>query len=511
MPPSPTFRPVRGVLAGGHAATLRAGRRALEAGGNAWDAAAAALLASFVAEPCMSSPGGGLLATVLEADGRALALDAFCATPRRWRPEGERDFRPVTVDFGSTTETFHAGWASVAVPGALAGLDALAGRGRLPRAELVAPALALAREGCAVDRFQAYDFRLLEGILRLDRAAAAPFFGPDDRPLGEGRVQRLPGLADFLEAWSREGPGWWAAGEPGAALEALMRERGGQLDRADLRAYRVAWREPLRAAVHGWALHTAPAPSAGGSVLALTLALLEDTGEPGPAGFATALAGALREAHAARRDPAGMAPETRAALAALAGEHVFAGGGTPPAGGTTHFSVLDEEGRCVALSVSNGEGSGCWLPGTQVQLNNMLGEAALFPAGFHRGPNGARVSSLMAPTVARRGAFRLALGSGGAGRIPSALAAVLYRVAALGTDPAEAVAAPRLHEQGGELHLEPGLPAGALPPGHRVRVWQGPDMFFGGVHAVWQDGPHRHAVADARRFGSTDRCDGGGA
>jgi gamma-glutamyltranspeptidase/glutathione hydrolase len=574
-----------GIVSAGHALTADAARRMFAEGGNAFDAAAAALLASFVVEPCMSSPGGGVFATCRESNGAVRVLDAFCNTPQRWPgPEDEAhalDFRAVDIDFGQTTERFYAGWASVAVPGAMAALDALTAKGRLPKAVLAEPALEAARKGHAIDAFQAYDFILLEPILRLDPLAAAAFFervpseswprsGPSARPSaglkagletgleagldagleaeletglkagledglaagqpmraataarglrlkGEGEALRQPGLARFIEAWTLAEPDWFYRGEPARALADAMRENGGLLQAADLEAYQAVWRDPLRLELNGMELCTNPAPSAGGSMLCLSLALMEQAGEPGARGFAQSLAWALAETGALRRKadqhywpprPEDWAADLEAALERLQGEHIFEHPEGPgPAGGTTHFSILDAEGQAVALSSSNGEGSGTWMADWGLQWNNMLGEAALFPEGFHRGPLGQRVGSLMTPSLLIGPSFCMALGSGGAGRIPSALAAVAYRIAFLDESPDLAVEAPRMHWQDGVLEMEPGLDAGFLPPGSRSHVWTAPNMFFGGVHAAWQNGPQRHAIADARRHGHCARWD----
>ena len=111
-------------ISAGHHITAKAAAEILKDGGNAVDAAIAAFFASFVAEPCMSSAGGGAFANVL-FEGKVRLYDFFCQTPRQKRPVSAINFFPVTVDFGDTTEDFHVGHGSVAVPGAIAGMFAL--------------------------------------------------------------------------------------------------------------------------------------------------------------------------------------------------------------------------------------------------------------------------------------------------------------------------------------------------------------------------------------------------
>ena len=132
-------------------------------------------------------------------------------------------------------------------------------------------------------------------------------------------------------------------------------------------------------------------------------------------------------------------------------------------GGTTHISVTDAAGNAASMSLSNGEGSGYFAPGTGVMLNNMLGEDDLHPEGFHASPPGQRVASMMSPSLLMRdGAVRLVLGSGGSKRIRTALVQVILDFIDFGMDVADAVAAPRIHWDGEHLQLEPGFAPDAV-------------------------------------------------
>ena len=193
-----------------------------------------------------------------------------------------------------------------------------------------------------------------------------------------------------------------------------------------------------------------------------------------------------------------------------------AGPGQVPTG-TTHVSVVDAEGGFVALTTSNGSGSGTVVPGWGVALNNMLGEEDLRPADGSALPPGARMGSMMAPTLVELAdGSRTALGTGGSERIRSALLDVLVRLIDEGRPLAAAVDAPRVHLTGtGPVHLEPGLPDQDLVeldelarrrgwPG--LEPWPQANLFFGGVHAVRRtaDGSVE-AVGDARRIGLRGR------
>jgi gamma-glutamyltranspeptidase/glutathione hydrolase len=132
------------------------------------------------------------------------------------------------------------------------------------------------------------------------------------------------------------------------------------------------------------------------------------------------------------------------------------------------------------------------VPGTGVILNNMLGEEDLNPLGFHRIRPGRRVPSMMAPTVVLRdGEILLAVGSAGSNRIRSAILQTVVRVVEQGMGPAEAIAAPRLHAEGGVVQAEPGIDPAALArlEARGVTVARRPEinLFFGGVQAVARD------------------------
>jgi len=233
----------------------------------------------------------------------------------------------------------------------------------------------------------------------------------------------------------------------------------------------------VRARRAGAWIWTNPPPAFGGAIVLEALGLVPTTGNPW-----AELPEALRRATARHR----------------------AGAQVPR--GTTHLSVIDSQGHVAALSLSNGSGSGTVASG--IALNNMLGEADLHPGGFHSLPPGARLSSMMAPTlVAADDGSLLVLGTGGSERIRSALTQVLLRSLDLREDLARAIAAPRLHATEDIIDIEPGFPADfvtAMAKGHSpVREWPSADLFFGGVHAVSRDPDGRvTAAADLRRGGA---------
>ena len=471
------------AVAAGNADTAGAAAAALRAGGNAVDAAVAAGFASAVTEPGLSSLGGGGFLLAAPAGGTERLLDFFVDAPGRGRDTARLvpSFLPVTLRFAGADQVFHAGWGSVAVPGCLDGyLHAARALGRLPLAQLVAPAAALARDGTVVDAAQAQLLVLLEDILTLTPDGRA-VFAPHGRLLRAGDRMRNVALADLLDDVGRGTVTGFAS--LAGALDAAAERAGALLSADDVAAYTVVEREPLRAAYRGAELLTNPPPSFGGGlVLAALLELAEQPALSGSPADTLRLAGAL---------------------VAMSERHVA---GPTAVRGTTHVSVVDGDGGLAAMTMSNGSCSGVFAPGTGIQLNNVMGEADLHPQGFSATSPGVRIGSMMAPTVLRTAdGTRTALGSGGSERIRSALlcalTALVDRAATLG----EAVAAPRLHWDRTVLQVEPGLRRDVLTrlqAERDVHEWARRDLNFGGVHAVSRrtDGSV-DAAGDARRGG----------
>ncbi len=250
----------------------------LRRGGNAFDAVAAAGFASFVAEVTLTSAGGGGFLTGYRRDGaEAFLLDFFCDMPGRGRVRhvSPETFFPVHVDFGSTTQVFHVGPASVAVPGSAAGLFAVHNRyGRLPVATVIQPAVRLARKGVVVNRYQDNFFRLLRPILTLTEEGRS-IFTPCGTLLKEGDRLYLKNFADTLETLAKEGPRILYEGPLAKGICQQFAGNGGLLSLEDLMSYEVITRRPLRFDYRDHTVLTNPPPSAGGGLIALILKILE--------------------------------------------------------------------------------------------------------------------------------------------------------------------------------------------------------------------------------------------
>jgi gamma-glutamyltranspeptidase/glutathione hydrolase len=466
--------PEPGVVAAGHPLTAEAGAEVLRAGGNAVDAALAAMLTSFVTEPLLTGLGAGGYMLVAAPGREDVLLDFFVAAPSA----GDRaPLAPVEVSFGDAVQVFNVGAASCGAYGNPAGVSAAAERfGTVPLAELAAPAAALARAGVRVNAQQAYLFEILAPITEHTPESCALFM-PAGRPLLEGETHRDPALADALERLAAEGPAPFYTGDVAEAVVDWVTARGGTLTRADLAAYEAVPREPVRVGYRGREVLTNPPPSAGGTLLAYTLALLERCEPPPSPGE---LVAAMERAQEER---------TPAFLEGLSAPAFLERFMASRLGSTTHISVLDAGGWACAVTCTNGEGSGLVVPGTGVHVNNMMGEQDLSPLGFFMHPPGRRLPSMMAPTVVLAGGEpELVLGSAGSNRIRSALLQVIVNVLDGGMDAATAVEAPRLHYEDGLVYTEPGIDTAPLEEsGRTLARFRERTLFFGGCQAVERD------------------------
>lgn len=500
-----------------------AGARMADEGGNAVDAALAAALTAVATHPGMCSFGGSGFVTVWPAAGPPVTVDGAHEMPGRDLPPERfgNGLVEVHLEYGGGVDTT-VGPGSVATPGLLAALSLAADRyGTLPWRELVEPAYERAVRGFPMPpschAFLAHAHEAIYGRDPRSRAA----LHRDGRLLEPGETIQVEGLADTLRHIADEGAETMYGGELGRRVAEHVEEGGGVVTLRDLEEYRPVVREPLFASLDGWRAATNPPPAAGGAAVAAMLARMgEGPGEEWTASDVERLVEVQSTVLRAlrRRMEAGEALEpTVRRLAerreAGAGDDPGARPGRGPdaapssSGATIQISAVDGDGTACAVTVSDGYGSGIMPPGTGIWLNNCLGEKELNPRGYHALAPGTRLPSNMAPTVAQGpDGRRLALGSPGAERIPTAVLHVLLNFVRAGMPLREAIEAPRLHvERIGSrprVAFEPGLPVGdvRLP----VRKFAGPHMFFGGVEAaLWTPGGAFETWADSRRTGGT--------
>jgi len=506
----------KGAIAAGHQETANAAEEILNDGGNAFDAAVAAQFTACVAEPVLCSLGGGGFLLADPVGGSRTVYDYFVQTPNTLQV-GDLDFRSIIADFGFAQQEFHIGAGSVATPGMVKGLFAVyKDLCSMPLERLIEPAVHLARKGVEINEFQGEVFEIIKPIY-LSTAQSRSLFGKTDNPnilKGRGDVLKLTDFADFLENLAQEGEDLFYKGEIASSVDEICREKGGFLTREDFEEYQVIKRKPLHFYCLGNDIYLNPPPSSGGVLVAFALKLLSSLPEndrPVNDTDWAVLTSFLQESTEKARvdamvknsDPDLENMLDRTSIDAYRDEVLNK---KESFRGTTHMSIIDEEDNVASLTLSNGEGSGLLIPGTNIMLNNMLGEEDLNPNGFHRWSPNSRMTSMMAPGIATdRNSGIMAFGSGGSTRIRTAILQLLIHTFFRDMDLESAVMSPRLHVESGFLHMEQGLEKKAvlkLTENYpENRSWDRKSLFFGGTHVSAKRGKTYQAVGDPRRGG----------
>lgn len=495
-------------------ATVAAGRQVAQAGGNAVDIAVGAALAATVSEALMCSLGGSAFIHVKRPGSHPELIDGADAMPRVPETElnrGQRAWREATVPYGDGISV-NVGHASVAVPGMLRALElAWQRHGSLPWAEVVAPGAALARAGTTVGQTLGMWLGMAGKAIFHDQAESrATFFPNGAEPLVQGEFYRPPNLHQSLELVAREGADALYRGDLGAAFADEISGNGGYVTREDLAAYTAQVRRPITLRSHGYQLALNPPPSIGGAMAGSMIQLYDAHWREGmSAAEKMLLIARIQRTMFDLRHSEGSADwgSERAELILQKPwlERFFHKTFSP---NTMHMSVATGDGSVVAITMSNGYGSGISIPGTGIPTNNSLGEPELNPAGYFRIPAGGRLVSNMSPTVVWNDAgMALAMGSPGASRITTTILQGWVRLGFENMGFEDMVRAPRLHVEkiDGEFVLqhEPGIDTSLAGEHFALRRFEGPDMYFGALNVAGLDEDGRlHALADTRRQGA---------
>ncbi len=487
----------------------RAGVAMAEAGGNAVDAAVAAIVVSMATEPGICSLGGGAFATIRVPGQPTVTIDGNVEMPGRGRaPDGfGGGIRELWTEYGGGTRMV-IGHGTVATPGAVAALERAVDRyGALPWSAVLEPAIEIAEEGFPLGHASRYYLEYVHDDLFGWQGESYRAIHDGDRLYDAGEPVVVPGLADSLRLLARDGAAALHRGALGEAITTDILDNGGILSMDDLSAYEVRERPALRAEVAGWRLWTNPPPAIGGATMLAMLLLLGESPHniwtPEDRRRMVEVQDAVlghRDRHIDGADDVGAEVERLLALVE-AGELPVGGSGS-----TVHTSAVDADGVACAVTASAGYGSGVMAPGTGIWLNNCLGEIELVPRGPHSLRPGTRVPTNMAPTVgAGPNGGVLAIGSPGADRITTAIVQTLANYLIGGMELQASIDHPRIHVRYGDEVVigveEPLELPGELP--HRVRSYPFHAMFFGGVGVaeLRADG-ELVAAADPRRDGS---------
>ena len=504
----------RGAIAAGHPLTAEAGAKAMREGGNAVDAAVAAMLTSFIAESPLTGIGAGGFMLIHTPSGESHLLDFFVSSPQTVAPAADQT--EFMVDFDGALQQFNGGAPTCGVYGTAAGLwSALDRFGTMPMTELARPAIELSRAGVPTSEVHAFLYRILAPILTAWPEGRA-VYAPDGNMPQVGELLLLPEFGDAIERLAEDGPEPFYSGEIAQKVADFVTANGGTISREDLASYAVIDRKPGETEYRGHRVITNPPPSSGGLLIADSLVHLGQGTQVQAGDLVAAMDFANRGRD--REFVEGLQREgfwdefLTSGASWLTGDHdAVSGGGALPEsllGSTTHISVLDEAGLAVSVTCSNGSCSGVIVPGTGISMNNMLGEMDLNPLGVENNRGGERVTSMMSPTVVLKdGEPRIVVGSAGSNRIRSAVLQTIVNVIDREMSIEDAVKAPRVHFEDGMVQAEPGIDGLALEAiqkaGTPVAQWDRTNLFFGGCQAVGRDaGGELAGGGDPRRGGA---------
>lgn len=454
------------------------GVEVLKKGGNAVDAAVAVGYALAVLYPNAGNIGGGGFMTIRFKDGKSTFLDfreraPLAATKTMYL---DKDGKPVK---GASLD----GYLAVGVPGSVAGFEMAREKyGTQTREDLMAPAIAYAKDGFILDQGDAASFASNTARLAKDPAAAAIFLKPDGKPYGAGERLLQPDLAASLAAISEKGTDAFYKGAIADAIVKASGAKGGILAKADFEQYAVRELKPVSCTYRGYEITSSPPPSSGGVIICEILNVLEGYPlsylGPGSADTVHVMVEAMRHAYVDRNsalgDPDfvdnpvsklldnGYAKDIRDKIdpfrAGVSQDLMPKGFGESKE--TTHYSIIDNDGNAVAVTYTlNGSfGAGVVADGTGILLNNEMDDFTQKPGvpnlyGLVQGeanaiqPKKTPLSSMSPTVVAKDGKPFMVIGSPGGSRIITITLEAIVNVIDHGMNIQEAIDAPRIHHQ----------------------------------------------------------------
>ena len=469
-----------GMVVAQEATAARIGVDILQKGGNAVDAAVATGFALAVTYPRAGNIGGGGFMVIHRAGGGDVTIDY-----RETAPAAINSKSFLDAEGSADPQKSRESALGIGVPGTVAGLALAAekyGSGKFTLAQLIAPAIALARDGVPIAGDMA-DVLPLD-LPRLARwpSSAKIFLKADGTALAEGDRLIQPDLADTLEAIAKQGPQAFYDGSIAQKLAAAVKDAGGVMTADDLKHYRAIERTPIRGSYRGFDIISMPPPSSGGIALVEMLNILEgyELAQDDRTQQLFLMVEAMKRAYADRAwflgDPdvvqipvarlisKSYAEKWRATIdpaRATPASEVHPGHPAAPEGrNTTHFSVVDNFGNAVSntYTLNFSYGVGLVAAGTGVVLNNELDDFAAKPEapnaygliGYEAnapGPGKRPLSSMTPTIVLKDGKPFLVTGSPGGSLIINVVLQIVTDVIDRGLDIAAAVSAPRVHNQ----------------------------------------------------------------
>ena len=514
-----------GMIVAPEAFAAEAGARVLAGGGNAVDAAVACAFVQGVVDPHDTSVGGYVLlnmhapgdapdtSTILDAPATAGSL----TSPDMW---ADRYIGPNPDGWGFFLrgKPNELGYTSICTPGTVRGLATILKRwGTLSLREAVEPAARLAEVGFVVDkRIAGYwqasaaypEATSVLDMVRANREASRIYLKQDGSPYTTGQVIRNPDYATTLRKIGEAGPDEFYTGELGSRIASDLAAGGAHVTASDLAGYRLRDVDPVTGTYRGYTIATSQAPHGGPTLIEILnilegwdLAALGHNTAPYVLRVSLAMKAAFadRNRHLGDPDFVGVplgwmtskerASEWRAEIEA--GREIVVD--LMPAGspGTTHVSVVDGAGACVALTHSLGGSSGVISPGLGFMYNNSMINFHPLPGHPNSIAPGKGRTTGMSPTIVyREGRPVLVIGAPGATKIVTAVAQVIVNVIDFGMGVQEAVYAPRFDSQGGPILTQIRIPESVCDLVQAQHAVQRLPTAYGGialVHAIGID------------------------
>jgi gamma-glutamyltranspeptidase / glutathione hydrolase len=505
-----------------------AGLAILKQGGNAIDAATAAALAVGVTNPASCGiGGGGFMLIYIAKEGKFYALDYRETAPHAASADMfYRDGHP-------NEELAKVGPLAIAVPGEIAGIDAALKRfGTMKFQQVAAPAIKLARDGFPISEHLAGEIKSNASMLAMDEGLKEVFLKEDGSAPAAGEKIYEKKLADTIERLDNTPVAKFYDGPIGKELVSSLQDHGGIITADDLTDYQPVWRDPLHRAYHGMVVYAMPPPSSGGVVLEM-LGMLEPGHLPGlrinsppylarlievmrqgfidrslyadPVYVHVPLDVLLSPTHINEARERALHQKSPAALAAEAHDH-----------GTSNLCVVDEAGDVVALTttINTVFGARMTVPKLGIILNDEMDDFSVSPGipnayklvgtdANSIAPGKRPLSSMTPIIVMKDGNPVMTAGGSGGPTILSGVLQVTLNILDSHMSPAQAVAEPRIHEQGSPdvVIVEEAMPAATqrelAQMGYKLRVV--PNL--GAVSAITIEPGNIRGASDPRKGG----------
>jgi len=463
---SQPLRAQRAMVASVHELATQTGIDILHKGGNAIDAAVAVGFVLAVVHPEAGNLGGSGYMLIHTRDGQTHAIDYAGTAPSAAKPGM----------FRNSTEA-NVGYKAVAVPGTPAGLGLAHDKfGRMKWAQVIEPARKLAKEGFPASLRMELILKLQVPVMKQFPETARLFLHGAERPLQQGEPVIQPELAETIRRMQRKGWREFYEGETAQRIAADMSAKGGILTYEDMKSFQAELTAPVKISFRNHSILTMPPSSSGGIALAVILNVLDQypmqLNMEGSAASRHLFIEAMRRGFAARdkafRDGISILPKlltkdyARDVSADLSLSQATQSTSATPANespDTTHFTVVDTDGNIVTntYTLSGFYGSQVVAKGTGVLLNNHMSVFSNRVGNHNSIAPGKRYQSTMAPTLVLRpdGKPWVALGTPGAGTIPSTIAQVIVNMIDFKMSLRDAVEFPRIHFQNAQVDAEP--------------------------------------------------------